>query len=696
VTREGPGAAIGRYKLLRELGEGGFGVVYEAEQTEPVRRNVALKVIKPGMDTRQVIARFEVERQALALMDHPGIAKVLDAGATESGRPYFVMELVKGIPITEFCDRGRLDTAERLALFRQVCHAVQHAHQKGIIHRDLKPGNVLVALHDNEPVPKVIDFGIAKATDRHLTERTLFTEFRQMIGTPEYMAPEQAELSGLDVDTRADIYSLGVLLYEILSGAKPHDLRALAEKAYDEMLRTIREVDPQRPSARASTLDEAAASNRRTTPNALGRVLRGDLDWVVLRALEKDRSRRYATADAMALDIERYLNDQPVAARQPSALYRARKYVRRHRVGVIVTASVAAALLAGVVSSFAGYVEADRRRDRARVLLEAAGRDREAAHQAHVRETEQRALAEARERESRSEADKALTVLGLVQDMLSSADPRTVRGRNYTVRQLLDDFGRDFDTRPKEDPEVEAELRATIGLAYLGVGLPESAEAHVEAALETRRAAHGEESTAFAESLALSARLLHDRRAYAGAEQRLRRVLEIRRGLPGEPPSGIADALEALSECLGHLERREEAAAAAREAVAIRRAGGERSDLAASLANLAAVLLATGDHAGAEAICNECLAIREQAGPADDWRRYVAMSLLGEALAGQRRRGEAEPLLVEGYERMEPPKGAERHRRAALDRVIRLYEAWGKPEEAARYRSLRPADSPGR
>ncbi len=310
---------VGRYKLLQQIGEGGFGVVYQAEQTEPVHRIVALKIIKLGMDTKQVVARFEAEPQALALMDHPNIAKVLDAGATDAGRPYFVMELVKGVPITEYCDQAQLDMQGRLELFQQVCHAVQHAHQKGIIHRDLKPTNVLVALHDGKAVPKVIDFGIAKATDHRLTEKTLFTEFRQMIGTPEYMAPEQAELSGLDIDTRADIYSLGVLLYELLTGTKPFDLQTLAERGYEEILRTIREVDPPKPSTRVSTMDDlpGVAAKRHTPPRLLGKTLRGDLDWIVMKALEKDRSRRYETANALAADIGRFLTDEPVLATPP-------------------------------------------------------------------------------------------------------------------------------------------------------------------------------------------------------------------------------------------------------------------------------------------------------------------------------------------------------------------------------------------
>jgi tetratricopeptide (TPR) repeat protein len=345
---EQPGTIIGRYKLMERIGEGGMGVVYVAEQREPVRRKVALKIIKPGMDTKEVIARFEAERQALALMDHPNIARVLDAGATESGRPYFVMELVRGIPITDYCDQNNLTARERLELFLSVCQAVQHAHQKGVIHRDVKPTNVLVTLHDGTPVPKIIDFGVAKAINQQLTERTVYTRHMQMIGTPLYMSPEQAELSGLDVDTRTDIYSLGVLLYELLTGTTPFDKERLHQAAYDELRRIIREEEPPKPSTRISTLGETAtaiSAHRKTDPRRLSQLMRGDLDWIVMKALEKDRTRRYETANGFARDVERYLKDEPVEARAPSALYRLRKFVRRNKVAVTTTTLVALTLL---------------------------------------------------------------------------------------------------------------------------------------------------------------------------------------------------------------------------------------------------------------------------------------------------------------------------------------------------------------
>jgi WD40 repeat protein/serine/threonine protein kinase len=350
---EGPGTTIGRYKLLEKIGEGGMAVVYMAEQKRPIRRRVALKLIKLGMDTKQVVARFDVERQALAMMDHPNIAKVFDAGKTKTGRPYFVMELVKGVAITEYCDKNRLSTKERLDLFVQVCNAVQHAHQKGIIHRDIKPSNVMVTLRDGKPVPKVIDFGIAKAISQRLTEKTLFTRYAQMIGTPAYMSPEQAEMSELDVDTRTDIYSLGVLLYQLLTGATPFSEEQLREAGYVEMQRIILEEEPSRPSTKLSTLGDAltyVAEHRKTEPCLLTKLIRGDLDWIVMKSLEKDRILRYETVHDLAQDIRHHLNDEPVLAGPPSLSYKMQKFIRRNRIAVITGAVIVVAVLCAVVA----------------------------------------------------------------------------------------------------------------------------------------------------------------------------------------------------------------------------------------------------------------------------------------------------------------------------------------------------------
>src|ERR1700733_9232010 len=356
------GIVIGPYRLLQKLGEGGMGTVWVAEQSEPVKRRVALKLIKIGMDTTHVLRRFEAERQALALMDHQNIAKVLDAGTTPQGRPYFAMELIKGIPITKYCDQEHLTPRERLELFIPVCQAVQHAHQKGLIHRDLKPSNVLIALYDGMPVPKVIDFGVAKAIGQKLPEQTMYTEVGQIVGTLEYMAPEQAELNNLDIDTRADIYSLGVILYELLAGSPPFTAKQLRGAAFTEIVRMIREVEPPRPSTRLSSSDDlpSIAANRKLEPSRLTRIVHGDLDWIVMKALEKDRARRYETANGFAMDIQRYLADEPVSAGPPGAGYRLRKLVRRNMGPVIAAAAVAIALVGGVAAVVVVQARANR------------------------------------------------------------------------------------------------------------------------------------------------------------------------------------------------------------------------------------------------------------------------------------------------------------------------------------------------
>ena len=396
---EQAGQRIGHYKLLQQIGEGGFGVVWMAEQELPVRRRVALKIIKLGMDTKEVIARFEQERQALAMMEHPNISKVFDAGATQSGRPFFVMELVRGVKITEYCDEQQLDTGQRLALFIQVCQAVQHAHQKGIIHRDLKPSNILVTINDGEAVPKVIDFGVAKATQGRLTDATFFTQFQQMVGTPLYMSPEQAELTSLDIDTRSDIYSLGVLLYELLTGQTPIDTTTLAKAGLDEIRRIIREVDPPRPSARVKTLDgkelTTTAKRRHTEATKLPSALSGDLDWIVMKCLEKDRSRRYDTANGLAHDLQRHLANEIVTARPPTAAYLINRLVRRNKLAVTAAVAIAASLVIGLTASVWQAVRATRATRSEQEALRVSKINEQDAKESAKRAEAERARAEA-------------------------------------------------------------------------------------------------------------------------------------------------------------------------------------------------------------------------------------------------------------------------------------------------------------
>ncbi len=452
----------GRYKIREEIGEGGMGSVYLAEQARPIRRMVALKLIKPGMDSRTVLARFESERQALALMDHPNIAKVLDAGTNEAGRPFFVMELVKGIPVTEYCDKHRLGLHERLALVRQICSAVQHAHQKGIIHRDLKPSNILVESHDDKPVPKVIDFGLAKATSGlRLTDQSLFTVFGSVAGTPLYMAPEQASFNAVDIDTRADIYALGVILYELLTGSTPIRRDTMHKAALDEILRVIREDEPPLPSSRLSTSDAlpALAANRHMDPAHLRRFVRGDLDRIVMKALAKERHMRYDSAIGLANDIERFINHEPVSAAPPSAAYRLRKFVRRNRGGVIAASLVLLTLVGGIIGTLMGIVEANK----------------------------QSALALARQKEAEgrlAQRDKANEILLSVFSDLNQDD-----SKNETL-PLANRLGKQLDAAAAQlegdaiaDPLGVAEMQSALGWSMNGLGYPKQAIALLTKAL---------------------------------------------------------------------------------------------------------------------------------------------------------------------------------------------------------------------
>ena len=474
---EGPGTRIGPYKLLEQIGEGGMGVVYMAEQEAPVRRKVAIKIIKPGMDTGQVVARFEAERQALALMDHPSIAKVFDAGSTSTGRPFFAMELVNGVPITEYCDRAQLAPRERLELFVSVCRTIQHAHQKGIIHRDVKPSNVLVTLVDGRPTPKVIDFGVAKATGQRLTERSLFTQFGAIVGTLEYMSPEQAELSSQDVDTRSDVFSLGVLLYELLTGSTPLERARLREAGYAEILRLIREEDPPRPSTRLSDSGEALpsiAARRQTEPGKLTRLVRGELDWIVMKALEKDRARRYESASGFARDIERYLADEAVEACPPSRRYRLGKFVSKHR-AALATAGIFAAVMitATAISAWqanrayrALTAEAEQRR--------VAQNQRDRAQKAEGQARASQVKAESEEaRAKRSAAESRSVLRFFLTRVVAAARPQGQsggQGYDVTLRTALDAAERGIAADFAAQPAIEAAVRNTMGESYHYLG----------------------------------------------------------------------------------------------------------------------------------------------------------------------------------------------------------------------------------
>jgi serine/threonine protein kinase/tetratricopeptide (TPR) repeat protein len=482
ASAEAPGTVIGRYKLFEQIGEGGMGTVWMAQQTEPVKRPVAVKLIKPGMDSKQVLARFDAERQALAMMDHTNIARVFDAGTTPESRPYFVMELVKGVPITKYCDEQRLTTRQRLELFVHVCQAIQHAHQKGIIHRDIKPSNVLVVMCDDKPVPKVIDFGVAKAVGQQLTEQTLHTGLGTVVGTVEYMSPEQAGFNQLDIDTRSDIYSLGVLLYELLAGSPPFSRKELEKAGMFEMLRVIREQEPSKPSTRLSTADglPTLAVNRGTEPKRLTALVRGEIDWIVMKGLEKDRNRRYETATSFAADVQRYLNDEPVQACPPSPGYRFRKFARRNGRILATTGLIAVTLLvAAVVSTW----QAVRARDAQRQ----AESDRDRA------ETAQR-QAEAAERRAANEAAIARAVNEFLQgDLLGQVN--TFGGdAKPTLREALDRAAARIGDRFRDQPLFEAAVRKAIGEAYHSLHDNKLAVAHFERAVALLQAHLGSDN----------------------------------------------------------------------------------------------------------------------------------------------------------------------------------------------------------
>ena len=581
--REDLSQSIPGFRLLQKLGEGGMGEVYEAEQLEPVRRRVALKLIKRGMESKEVLARFDSERQALALMSHPNIAQVYDAGTTTDGRPYFVMEFVQGVPVTQYCDTNRLITAERLEIFTQICDGVQHAHHKGVIHRDIKPSNVLVKIQDSKAVPKIIDFGVAKAIAQRLTEQTLFTAIGEFIGTPEYMSPEQAEMTELDIDTRTDVYSLGVLLYEILVGAQPFDGRELRRVGFDEMRRKIREEEPPRPSVRLSGLGEqstSAAKNRRSEPSTLARQLHGDLDWITMKALEKDRTRRYDSPSELAADIGRHLRNEPVLAGPPSTTYRVRKFVRRHTIGVAASALVVLALVLGIAGTTVGMV-------RARVAERAAAREAETARQ----------------------------VSDFLTGLFEVSDPSEAKGETITAREILDRGADQIRTTLTDQPLVQARLMSTMGSVYISLGLYDTAQGLLEEALAIREAELPPDHPDVGASLNELGEAHRERAEYDQAWPLYERALAIREEAFGPESSQVGAVLNNMVLILVSKGEYEEALILGDRLLTIKRRtlGPDDPGFAESLSNVAILHVRNGELDEARTLFERSLAIFEKA-----------------------------------------------------------------------------------
>ncbi len=735
VGMERPGSQIGRYKLLRVLGEGGMGLVYLAEQEGQIRRKVALKVIKPGMDSKRVIARFETERQALALLDHPGVAQVYDAGTTETGRPYFIMEHVRGLPITDYCDRHKLTVENRLRLFQQVCLAVHHAHQKGIIHRDIKPSNILVSTENDRPIPKMIDFGVAKAISQPLTERTLFTEDSHLLGTPEYMSPEQADMSNEDIDTRSDIYSLGVLLYVLLTGILPYDSKTFRRGGVEHIRRIIRDTDPKTPSTRLAKLgDEAVklAENRRTEIHALAKHLKKELEWIPLKAMRKDRAERYRSASELVDDIENYLNGAPLMAGPPGTGYKLKKFVRRNRVLVGGIAAVLVVLIAGVVVSTNFAIRAERQATISQAVVEF-----------------------------------------LTEDVLMSAHRAKATRWEVTLSEILDVASQNLKDKFNDEPLVEALIRHTLGNTYLSLGKYLAAEPHIESAYRIRRVELGQEhpdtlastsslgilrlsqgrhgeaeqlcSKAFEGRLRLLGREHQDtltsmwelgvvyvyQHRYTEAEKFISEVSDLRNRILGQEHPDTLTSLRGLAwtymqqaryaeaeqlfehvfetclENLGdthdvtrgtfdglvsiytHMDRLEEAEQHGRKGLELKRhaLGEEHPETLESMGILARVYAKQGRYEEAEQLYKTVHETQRRLGiqVSKVTDKLVELAAL---YVEQARYGEAEPLLLQEFQRREQQFGpVHDYTIDMLNQVVSLYEAWHKPDEANEWRS---------
>lgn len=607
--------SVGPYRLLQLLGEGGMGEVWLAEQRAPIQRTVALKLIKTGMDTKAVVARFESERQALALMDHPNIARVFDAGSSADGRPYFVMEYVPGLPLTEYCDKRRLTMKERLALFVQVCDGVQHAHQKAIIHRDLKPSNVLVVEHEGKAVPKIIDFGLAKATGQRLTDKTMFTELGVMMGTPEYMSPEQADQREQNIDTRTDVYSLGVILYQLLVGVLPFDAKTFRAAGLEAVLRLIREQEPPKPSMRVRSLGPASAVSaelRQVEPQSFARGLQGELDWITMKALEKDRNRRYASPADLNADIGRHLRNEPVLAHPPSAGYRASKFVRRHRVAVAAAISIVLLLIA-----FAAAMAVQARRI-------AAERDR-----------------------ANRQAEIARRVADFMKGMFKVSDPSEARGNSITVREILDSASKQIDTGLAKDPETQSQLMDVMGEVYQNLGLYPSAQPLLERALEIQRRIHGARNP---ETLKLSndmAWLFTLQGRFAQAEKLDRDTLNTARQALGQDDAETLTSMRHLAGVLYREGHYAQAETMNREVLDRERRvlGPEHPETLATINNLAVDLDTEGRYAEAEKFDRELLDVKRRVLGSEHPDTLMTMDSLATVLQQEGHYAQAEKIL---------------------------------------------------